>query len=119
MMLTRRFVSWFTQRLGLALAVLLCSAMATSAWADSEPKKEITIRRRTEGGDPHFNVELNRGGPPGPAEMEPEQAELVLAELERILNSRSFKNAVRSRQFAIFSWPARTIGPGPKIYSLA
>src|SRR5256885_15770305 len=34
MMLTRRFVSSFTQRLAFALGVLLCSAMATSAWAD-------------------------------------------------------------------------------------
>ena len=34
MMLTRRFVSSFTQRLAFALGVLLCSAMATPAWAD-------------------------------------------------------------------------------------
>ncbi len=39
---------------------------------------------------------------PGPVEIEPEQAELVLVELERILTSRSFKNAVRSRQFLEF-----------------
>ncbi len=39
---------------------------------------------------------------PGPVEMEPDQEELVLAELERILTSRSFKNAVRSRQFLEF-----------------
>jgi len=38
----------------------------------------------------------------GPLEMEPEQAELVVAELERILTSRSFRNAVRSRQFLEF-----------------
>jgi len=38
----------------------------------------------------------------GPVEMEPEREELVLAELERILTSRSFKNAVRSRQFLEF-----------------
>ena len=37
-----------------------------------------------------------------PVELEPEQAELVLAELERILNSRFFRNAVRSRQFLEF-----------------
>ena len=34
--------------------------------------------------------------------MEPEQAQLVLAELERILGSRPFKNAARSRQFLEF-----------------
>jgi len=44
--------------------------LATSALAQGEPKKEIVIRRHAEGGDPHFNVELNRGGPPGPVEME-------------------------------------------------
>ena len=37
-----------------------------------------------------------------PVELEPEQADLVLAELERILNSRFFRNAVRSRQFLEF-----------------
>jgi hypothetical protein len=31
---TRRFVRSFTQRLGLVLAMLCCTAMATSAWAD-------------------------------------------------------------------------------------
>src|SRR6476646_10769714 len=35
-------------------------------------------------------------------ELEPEQAELVVAELERILSSRFFRNAVRSRQFLEF-----------------
>jgi hypothetical protein len=39
---------------------------------------------------------------PHPAEMEREQAELVLAELERVLNSRYFRNAVRGRQFLEF-----------------
>jgi hypothetical protein len=34
--------------------------------------------------------------------MEPERAELVMAELERILHSRFFRNAVRSRQFLEF-----------------
>ncbi len=34
--------------------------------------------------------------------LQPEQAELVLAELERILSSRHFRNAVRSRQFLDF-----------------
>lgn len=37
-----------------------------------------------------------------PAEMEPDKAELVLAELDRILNSRFFRNTVRSRQFLAF-----------------
>ncbi len=44
--------------------------LATSALAEGEPKKEITIRRRTEGGDPHFNIKIDRDGPPGPVEME-------------------------------------------------
>lgn len=44
--------------------------LASTALAEGEPKKEIVIRRHPEGGDPHFNVEINRGGPPGPAEME-------------------------------------------------
>jgi len=35
-------------------------------------------------------------------ELEPEQADLVVAELERILSSRFFRNAVRSRQFIEF-----------------
>ena len=35
-------------------------------------------------------------------ELEPEQVDLVLAELNRILNSRFFRNAVRSRQFLEF-----------------
>ena len=39
---------------------------------------------------------------PHPSEMEPERAELVLAELERVLDSRFFRNAVRSRQFLQF-----------------
>jgi hypothetical protein len=39
---------------------------------------------------------------PGPVVLEPEQAEVVLAELELILTSRSFKNAVRSRQVLEF-----------------
>jgi len=46
---------------------------------------------------PHRNLK-----DPAPVEMEPERAELVLAELERILNSRFFRNAVRSRQFLEF-----------------
>lgn len=37
-----------------------------------------------------------------PAEMEPAKAELVLAELGRILSSRFFRNTVRSRQFLAF-----------------
>src|SRR5262245_1246652 len=52
--------------------------LATSALADGEPKKEITIRRRAEGGPdgpgapggPNFNLRVNRDGPPGPVEME-------------------------------------------------
>jgi hypothetical protein len=39
---------------------------------------------------------------PAPVEMEPERAALVLAELERIVSSRFFRNAVRSRQFLEF-----------------
>ena len=35
---------------------------------------------------------------PRPGALDPEQAELALAELERILSSRHFRNAVRSRQ---------------------
>jgi serine protease Do len=50
----------------LAPALLL----ATSALAEGEPRKEITIRHRTEGGDPHFNLKVDRDGPPGPVEME-------------------------------------------------
>ncbi len=42
--------------------------LVTSALAEAEPKKEIVIRRRTEVGDPHFNVEINQDR--GPAEME-------------------------------------------------
>lgn len=39
---------------------------------------------------------------PQTAEVGPERAELVLAELERILSSRFFRNAMRSRQFLEF-----------------
>jgi len=39
---------------------------------------------------------------PRPVPVDPPQAESVLAELERILNSRHFRNAVRSRQFLDF-----------------
>ncbi len=42
--------------------------LATSALAESEAKKEITIRRHVEGGGPHFNMKLE--GEPGPMEME-------------------------------------------------
>ncbi|HWA24425.1 MAG TPA: PDZ domain-containing protein [Lacunisphaera sp.] len=47
--------------------------LATSAWADGEPKKEITIRRRVDGpGGPGgtFNARVDRDGPPGTQEME-------------------------------------------------
>jgi len=50
--------------------------LATSAWADGEPKKEITIRRRVEGGPGApgapgtFNVKVDRDGPAEPREME-------------------------------------------------
>lgn len=37
-----------------------------------------------------------------PVELESERTELVLAELRRILNSRFFRNAIRSRQFLEF-----------------
>ena len=47
----------------------------------------------------HPNRDLKE---PRPVAMEPEQAKLVLAELERILGSRHFRNAVRSRQFLDF-----------------
>ena len=46
---------------------------------------------------PNDNVKV-----PRPASMDPPQAESVFAELERILNSRHFRNAVRSRQFLDF-----------------
>ncbi len=39
---------------------------------------------------------------PAPVEMDPERVELVQAELKRIVNSRFFRNAVRSRQFLEF-----------------
>lgn len=39
---------------------------------------------------------------PAPVEMDSERAELVREELKRILNSRFFRNAVRSRQFLEF-----------------
>jgi len=43
--------------------------LATSALAETEPKKEIVIRRQSGGGGAQFNVAVNRDGP-GPAEME-------------------------------------------------
>jgi len=43
--------------------------LATSALAEGEPKKEIIIRHRAEGDDPHFNLKMGRDGP-GPVEME-------------------------------------------------
>lgn len=43
--------------------------LATTAFAESEPKKDITIRRvQTDGS--RFNTKLDHDGPPGPAEME-------------------------------------------------
>ena len=47
----------------------------------------------------HPNDNLRESRSPA---MEPEQAALVMAELERILNSRHFRNALRSRQFLDF-----------------
>jgi len=44
----------------------------------------------------------NHNKEPHPVPIEPEQAETVLTELERILNSKHFRNAVRSRQFLDF-----------------
>jgi hypothetical protein len=44
--------------------------LATAALADGDSKKEITIRRHAEGGDPHFNGKVDRDGPPDPVEME-------------------------------------------------
>lgn len=46
--------------------------LALPAFADAEPKKEITIRRQVgEGGGPkQFNLKIDRDGPPGPVEME-------------------------------------------------
>lgn len=46
--------------------------LALPAFADAEPKKEITIRRQIgEGGGPkQFNIKIDRDGPPGPVEME-------------------------------------------------
>jgi hypothetical protein len=46
---------------------------------------------------PNHNVKETQSAP-----MEPGQAALVLSELEQILNSRQFRNAVRSRQFLDF-----------------
>ena len=43
--------------------------LATSALAETEPKKEITIRRRVEGEGAHMNVRIDRDGL-GPVEME-------------------------------------------------
>ena len=46
--------------------------LALPAFADPEPRKEITIRRQIgEGGGPkQFNIKIDRDGPPGPVEME-------------------------------------------------
>jgi serine protease Do len=43
--------------------------LATSALAETESKKDVVIRRRTEAAGPTFNVAVDRDGP-GPREME-------------------------------------------------
>jgi len=49
-------------------AIIPALLLVATAFAEGEPKKEITIRRRAEGGGPHFNVEINKDR--GPVEME-------------------------------------------------
>ncbi|HEY8993617.1 MAG TPA: PDZ domain-containing protein [Lacunisphaera sp.] len=44
--------------------------LATTAFAQGEPKQDVVIRRRFETGGPHFNVQFARADSPGPAEME-------------------------------------------------
>lgn len=44
--------------------------LATTAFAESEPKKDILIRRRVETDGPHFNMQFARDGQPGPTEKE-------------------------------------------------
>ena len=60
----------FTMKNKLVSYLIPALLLASTTLAEDEPKKEINIRRRTEGGDPHLNVEFHRGGPPGPVEME-------------------------------------------------
>jgi len=52
----------------LVIRLIPALLLVTSALADGEPKKEIIIRRHAEGGDPHFNVAINKDR--GPVEME-------------------------------------------------
>lgn len=52
----------------LVIRLIPALLLVTSALAEGEPKKEITIRRHAEGGAPHFNVEINKDR--APVEME-------------------------------------------------
>jgi hypothetical protein len=52
----------------LVIRLIPALLLVTSALAEGEPKKEIIIRRRAEGGGPHFNVQIDKDR--GPVEME-------------------------------------------------
>ncbi len=59
----------FTMNKKIVSSLIPLLVLATSALAETESKKEIVIRR-AEAGGPHFNIKVDRDGPPGPVEME-------------------------------------------------